>query len=352
MLPLLRRVRSTVGVDIGSGYLKIVVVDHGGDTPTLTHVAHAPLVADAIVEGELMDPQLVVETLKSLVAALGLKPKGNVVTAVGGRDVILKKITVDRMRPDEARELIRFEAAQYVPFDMESVQLDFQVLDPEGDGTQMQVLLVAAKRDVVEQRVQLLRDAGLEPAIVDVEALALHNAFAFNYPKALERTVLLLNVGHERTILNVVQEGQPVLTRDFPFGARTLREDLRRLHGLTAEEAEEVIEGRSTRRDEFSPALRQRADELAQQVERASTILGLGERNGAQGVYLAGGASRLPELAAALADRLRLPVEVLNPLQRVRVSPEVAKVFPLEELAPMLLLPLGLGLRTVGGRRR
>ncbi|HEU0015830.1 MAG TPA: type IV pilus assembly protein PilM, partial [Longimicrobium sp.] len=183
MVSLLRRNRSTVGLDIGSGFVKIAVVDHSGPEPELTHVSHTPLIADAIVEGEVMDPQIVVETVRSLLESAAIKPK-RLVASVGGRDVMVKKIQMDRMKEADAREVIRWEAEQYVPFDMENVQLDFQVLDPLDDGLQMNVLLVAAKREVVDQKVSLLRDAGLVPAVVDVDSFALHNAFEYNYPEA------------------------------------------------------------------------------------------------------------------------------------------------------------------------
>src|SRR5919206_3339202 len=173
--------KTSVGLDIGSGIIKLVVVDHGGSEPELTKVATTEVAADAIVEGEVMDPGLVSEAIRGLFEAAGVKRK-SVVTAVGGRDVIVKKIQMDRMKEADAREVIRWEAEQHVPFDMESVQLDFHILDPLDDGLQMDVLLVAAKRELVDQRVALLRDAGLSAAVVDVDACALQNAFEYNYP--------------------------------------------------------------------------------------------------------------------------------------------------------------------------
>jgi type IV pilus assembly protein PilM len=140
----------------------VVVVDHSGAEPEVTHLSYTPLIADAIVEGEIMDPQLIVETIRSVFDAMGSQAK-RVVASVGGRDVIVKKIQMDRMKEDDAREVIRWEAEQHVPFDMENVQLDFQILDPAGDGLQMNVLLVAAKRELVEQKVGLLKEAGLSP---------------------------------------------------------------------------------------------------------------------------------------------------------------------------------------------
>ncbi|HEX7240058.1 MAG TPA: type IV pilus assembly protein PilM [Longimicrobiaceae bacterium] len=347
MASFLRRGKSTVGLDIGSGFIKVAVVDHSGSEPELTHVSHVPLIADAIVEGEIMDPQLVAETVRSIFETSGIKAR-NVVISVGGRDVMVKKIQMDRMKEADAREVIRWEAEQYVPFDMENVQLDFQILDPLDDGLQMSVLLVAAKRDLVDQKVGLLRDAGIAPSVVDVDAFALFNAFEYNYPEAREGTLALVNVGHEISTVNVLQEGTPVLTRDIPFGSRRLREDLRRIHGLTAEDAEGVLQGRSPRTGEFRQLLQEGCEELAMGIERAVAFLSIGDPSG-QGlgrIYLSGGSARIPGLLEVVSSHLRTRTEVANPLQRLRVKPGVTALFPVDELAPMLMLPVGLALRT------
>src|SRR5438552_5672746 len=113
---------------------------------------------------------------------------------------------------------MRWEAEQHVPFDMESVELDFQILDPDADGLEMSVLLVAAKRELVESKVRVLTDAGLQPAVVDVDAFALHNAFELNHPDAMQGLVALVNIGHDVTNINLLEEGVPILTRDLPLG--------------------------------------------------------------------------------------------------------------------------------------
>jgi type IV pilus assembly protein PilM len=346
MISLLRRGKSSVGLDIGSGFVKVVEIDHSGAEPLVSRVAHAPLMADAIVDGEVMDPHLVADTVRSLLASLDLKPRA-LVTGVGGRDVIIKRIQMDRMAESDAREVIRWEAEQYVPFDMENVQLDFEILDPMGTGLQMNVLLVAAKREVVDHKVNLLRDAGLQPSVVDVDAFALHNAFEYNYPEAMQGTVALVNVGHEITNVNVLQDGSPVLTREIPFGSRRLREDLRRMHNLSPEDADAVVEGRSGRSQEFRKVLDEGSSELAVGIERAVAFLSINDAEGRVGrIYLCGGASGVPGLKEIVAEHLAIPVQLANPLQRLQVKPEVASRFPVEELAPMLMLAVGLALRS------
>jgi type IV pilus assembly protein PilM len=269
----------------------------------------------------------------------------DVITAIGGHDVIIKKIEMDRMKEADAREVIRWEAEQHVPFDIKSVELDFQILDPHGDGLQMNVLLVAAKRELVDNKVGLLQDAGVNPIIIDIDAFALHNAFSYNYPEAQEGIVALVNVGHETTNVNILEDGVPILTRDIPFGSRKIREDLQRERGLTAEQAEDVVQARESieNLDSFVEAS---ADEVAVGIERASAFLMTREEGDSVGrIFLSGGGARVPGMSQTLARRMNVETEVVNPFERVPVQANAARELSIDEAAPMLLLPLGLALR-------
>src|SRR5436189_23176 len=254
--------KTTVGLDIGSGIIKLAVVDHSGGEPELTKVATTEVAADAIVEGEVMDPGIVAEAIRGLFSTAGVKQK-SVVTAVGGRDVIVKKIQMDRMKEQDAREVIRWEAEQHVPFDMASVELDFQILDPDAEGLQMDVLLVAVKRELVEGRVSLLGEAGLQAAVIDVDAFAIHNALELNHPDATNGVVAMVNVGHEVTNVNILE----------------------------------------------------------------------------------GGVARIPGLNDALAGRLKVPVEMASPVQRLRYRDAAFQAVAIDEVAPLLMLSVGLALR-------
>jgi len=346
-MALFGRKRTTVGLDIGSGLIKLVAIQHGGGAePVLTKVAFTSVVDDAIVEGEVMDPGIVAEAIKQLMAVSGIKTK-QVVTAVGGRDVIIKKITMDRSSEAEARAVIRWEAEQHVPFDMENVELDFQILDPEGDGLQMTVLLVAAKRELIETKQALLADVGVEPSIIDVDAFALHNAFALNYPEAMRGIVGLVNIGHETTNVNILDDGVPVLTRDIQVGTRRFREDMQRERGISAEEADRMLQGSETTA-ELEPFLETRGEELAVGIERAAAFLQSASRSstGLSRLYTTGGGARIPGLNRVLADRLRLPVQLANPIERLRVADGVLDMMVVDEVAPLLMLPIGLALRS------
>jgi type IV pilus assembly protein PilM len=313
----------------------------------LTKVAVAPLLADAIVEGEVMDPGIVAEAIQAALFAAGVKTK-LVVTAVGGRDVIIKKIQIERVKEQQARELMRWEAEQHVPFDMESVELDFQILDPHADGLEMSVLLVAAKRELVESKLRILTDAGLTPALVDVDAFALHNAFEVNHPDAMQGVVALVNIGHEVTNINILDEGVPILTRDLTVGTRRFREDLQRERGLSAEEAQALLQGydRSPHVDAIAET---RGEEIAVGIERAAAFLASSSRTGSQvrSMYTCGGGSRIPGLSQMLAERLKLTVKQANPLANLKVRDGALDSLVTDEIAPLLMLPIGLALRQV-----
>jgi type IV pilus assembly protein PilM len=340
----LRRRRRSIGLDIGSGYLKVAVVDHSSGEPLVERLVLRPLGADAIVEGEIMDPGLVARSLDALFVEEGIAER-DVVVSVGGRDVIIKPIQMDRMKKSDAREVIRWEAEQHVPFDMDDVQLDFEITDPEGEGLQMGVLLVAAKRELVENKVALLEEANLDARIIDVDAFALHNALEANYPEAMRGLSGLVSIGHETTNVNILEDGVPVLTRDLSFGTRRLSLDLQRERGMLAEEAESVLRGELV--DERLRAfLFERAQEVGRGIERATAFLETQEVGASLGrLYLCGGGVRVPGLSEALAERLGVETKIANPIERVAVKPGALDPDQARGIAPLMMLSVGLALR-------
>jgi type IV pilus assembly protein PilM len=346
-MALFGRKKTTVGLDIGSGLVKVAVVDHSRKQPELVRVAVIPLLADAIVDGEVMDPGIVAEAIQSALAAAEVKSK-QVVTAVGGRDVIIKKIQIERVKEQQARELMRWEAEQHVPFDMESVELDFQILDPEDDGVEMSVLLVAAKRELIESKLRILTDAGLEPCMVDVDAFALHNAFEVNYPEAMRGIVALVNIGHDVTNINILDDGVPILTRDITVGTRRFGEDLQRERGISADEAQQLLQGYD-RSPHLDAVLEGRGEEIAVGIERAAAFLASSSRSAGQvrAIYTCGGGARIPGLTDTLADRLRLSVQQANPLTNLTIRDGALDSLVTDEIASLLMLPIGLAMRQV-----
>lgn len=342
-MPLFSRKKTSVGLDIGSGLIKVAVVDHGNAAPELVRVAITKLPPDAIVEGEVMDPGIVADAIRASLDAADVRSK-HIVTAVGGRDVMIKKIQTERVKEKQARELIRWEAEQHVP-DVDTVELDFQILDPGKTSDEMSVLLVAAKRDLIDSKLRILAEAGVTPMIVDVDAFALHNAFEVNYPEAMVGLVGLVNVGHEVCNVNIMDGGVPLLTRELPLGTRRFSEDLQRQHGVSAKEAETMIRG-FDRSPNLDAVLQLRAEEIAVGVERGAAFLSTSKTVAqVRALYLCGGGSRTPGLSEILGKRLGIAVHHANPLARLNIRDGALDNLSTDEVAPLLMLPIGLALR-------
>lgn len=346
-MKLFKRRKVTVGLDIGSGLVKVVVINHARGVPELERVIVEPVPPDAIVAGEVMDQALVIQAVQGALIAAGVEG-AEVVAAVGGSNVIVRKVRVDKSRRAELREAMQWEAEQIVPFDTSAITLDFQVLDAEEESPELSVLLAVAKRDLVDARVQLLRDAGVATRVVDIEAFALHNAFEFNHPDAMRGTVALVNIGHDVSNVSVLEDGVPILTRDNPVGVRRLREDLQRDARLSAEEAESSLTG-GLPGAALDGVVARRGEELAREVERAGTVAQSLSRTlrPLREVYVAGGGARVAGLAERIAQQLRIPVRPVNPLLNLAVADGALDDVDTEAVAPLLALPVGLALRKV-----
>ena len=268
---------------------------------------------------------------------------------IGGHDVITRRIEMERMEPSELREVIRWQAERHLPFETDGLELDFQILNAEDP---MEVLLVAAKRELVRSTAEITRAAGLSVLVMDVDGFALSNALVHNHPEVAEGIVVLADIGWEATTLVVVEEGVPAVTRDLPFGIRALQEDAQRA-GLGPGSAESL--GRAAEvATELQVVIERGAEEVAMGVERAAAFLKT--RPGALGVgrvYLSGGGARLPGFAQALGRVLSVETHVANPFERIPVRPDACVDVQLDAVAPMLLLPVGLALRAPAvGRSR
>ena len=347
------RREATIGLDIGSGFTKAAAIDHSRGVPRLVRVAIAPNAPNAPF-GDAPASDLVAKAVASMFERERLGA-GEVVIGLGGPDVVSKRIVVDRMDEDEARSVLPWEAEQHVPFDMESVQLDFVIADPEADTRRMNVLLAAARLALIESRVSLLRQAGLRPAMIDVDAFALRNAFEANHPAAMGGVAALVDIGAATTTVNVLEDGLPVLARDLRFGTGTLLRDLERDRGLAADRAAAVLRGdaESIGLTEFSDFLADRARPVAQGIARTAKLL---EREdiglGIARVYLCGGGAGIPGLPAVIAERLGVETRVANAVERLQAGSDVVDDPSLRELSPMLMLAVGLALRRPAAGRR
>jgi type IV pilus assembly protein PilM len=347
---LWNRKRPMVGLDIGSSSIKVVKVENEGGNYHLKDFGSADLLPEAIVDGEVMDRQLVVETIQNLFESKHFKVR-DVAAAVSGRAVIVKKIQMDRMTPEDAREAISWEAEQHVPYDINEVCLDFQILDGSSDPKRMEVLLVAAKREMLMSHASMIRDAGLNPLVLDVESFAVQNAISLNYDFAPEEVVALVNVGSELTNINIIKDGVPLYTQDLSVGGIHFVEAVQRQFNLSHAEAEAAVHGDEQAEFDLDQVIREVGEELATGIDRSVMYLQNTEASeDLSRILLTGGGVRIPGLEEFLRQRHQAAVEVADPLRRVRFDPALFGDKKPEEVAPSLTVGLGLALRKVSDR--
>src|SRR5512141_48807 len=308
-----------VGLDVGSSSVKVVHVKERRGGFALQAFGSAPLPPEAIVDGALMNSSAIVEAIQEVVAAQRLKTR-EVAIGVRGHSVIIKKIQLPRMGQEELDESIRWEAEQYIPFDVKDVHIDTQILTPDADAAgQMDVLLVAAKKDMINDYTSVCAEAGLSVTVVDVDAFAVQNAFEANYELAPGETVVLVNVGAAVSNINVLANGTTTFTRDVTMGGNAFTEEIQKQLNVSYEEAEALKIGGHGESDAVVPQEVERviqgvAEQMAGEIQRSVDFYAAtAADHRVARVYLSGGTARLPAIVKAIEQRAGVPVEVLNP---------------------------------------
>ncbi len=339
--------KNLVGVDIGSSAIKLCQLKETRKGLTLVKLGYEPLPPQTIIDGHVMNSGAVVEALTKCFRDAGVKQK-DVALGVSGQSVIIRKISVPLMTAAELDEQIQWEAEQHIPFDIKDVQIDYEVLRRRPEAGQMDLLLVAAKRDEINDYAELAREAKLKPLCVDIDAFCLQNIFELTYGVPSDQTIALLNVGASLTSLNIVAKGVSAFTRDIANGGNSFTEEIQKQLGVSREQAEAYkLGGTGT---EPVPAqvqnvLAQVADGLAGEIQRSlDFFLATSGESEISRIFLAGGGASLPSLATAVERRARVPVERFNPMTKVQVdsgvNPQVAQA-----RGEQLAVALGLALR-------
>lgn len=338
-----------VGLDIGSNSVKLVEVTRRGGRLALTNFGIGELLPEAIVDGEVMDREVVIDTIRELFDSRKFKSR-EVATAVSGRAVIVKKILMDRMPREEAGEAVYLEAEQHIPYSIDDVYLDYQILKEQDEKNEekMELLLVAAKRDMVDAHAALVREAGLVPRVVDVDSFAVQNAYEANYSTEPGETVLLMNIGAFVTNLNIARDGAPLFTRDLSIAGNTFVEQIQKRLAVDRERARELLWAPDGERPpEIAEIVAAIGEDLAVGVERSLAFLKTsGEAERLDRILMSGGSARIPGLLVFLTERHGVPVEIGNPLARIHADDGLFKENEAEMVAPALMVAVGLALRT------
>ncbi len=345
-----------LGLDIGSSSVKLVHLKEGRRGYTLLAWGEAPLPPEAVVDNQLMNSSAIVEAIRQLLAQQKVKAR-DVAIGVRGHSVIIKRISMPLMSQEDLDESIQWEAEQYIPFDVKDVHIDTQILTPQGDAAgQMDVLLVAAKKDMINDFTAVCAEAGLAATVVDVDAFAVQNAYEINYAQTPGQPVVLINVGAAVTNINIVNNGMATFTRDITVGGNAFTEEIQKQLNISAEEAEALKVGGHGETDAVVPQEVERviqgvADQMGGEIQRsldfhAATAPDVHPTR----VYLSGGTSRIPALFKVIEQRAGVPVEILNPFKNIEVDNRKFDPAVIMNAAPAAAVAVGLAVRRPGDK--
>jgi type IV pilus assembly protein PilM len=347
MLGLGKKSRQLVGLDIGSSSIKAVELKETKAGYELVSFGMETLAQDTVVDGAIMDAPQVANAISKIFDAQRVKTK-NVATSVSGHSVIVKRVPLPLMTEDELYDRIPSEASQHIPFDIADVNLSYQLL--ESMDSQMDVLLVAVKKDKILNHTNVLAQAGKTPVIVDIDAFALQNCFEVNYEPDAGQTVALLNIGASVMNINIVRGGVPLFTRDVSVGGNQYTDALQKELDLSFEDAERLKRGDSlpsVTDEQKQQILRSVSDILTLEIQKTFDFFrATASGESIQRIVVAGGTARVPGLVDLLREEFAMPVEELNPFRKVLINPSRHSDDQIRELAPRLAIAVGLALRS------
>ena len=344
--------KGSVGLDIGSHSVKAVVLESSGDSHKLLNFAIRELDPGVIVDGDIVNRDAVVSAIKDVINQVGVK-SGNrhIYSAVSGRSVIVRRIPMEQMSVEEASQAIQWEAEQHIPFRIDEVSLDFKIINPEISPGQMEVLLVAAKKDVVDLHRGIIEEAGLTPASVELEQFSLQRAYLSAYAEHEEvsECVTILNIGAEVTNMVIVRNGLPSFTRDLSIGGSRFIEALQRAIGVEYEIADEILKGNvpsDVYEEEVHSTIVRVIDELSTSIRRSFiTYQASGEDTRIDRMFISGGCSLIDGLTDILSEQHGLPVEHFAPFRNMTIPEDIIPLDEREVLEAVLSVSTGLAIR-------
>src|SRR5436190_13025720 len=345
---LFKRSKPLVGLDIGSSSVKAVELTKSKKGYQITGFAYEHLGPDAVVDGAIMDSPAVADAIKRTLTMGKFNPKG-VAAGVSGHSVIVKRVVLPVATEQEVDASIQFDAEQYIPFGLSEVNMDYQVVGPaEGDDPGMDVLLVAAKKDKIQNHTGVISLAGRSADVVDIDAFALQNAFEANYTVDPFSVVALLNIGASLMNINITRGGMPLFIRDVSVGGNQYTDILQKELQLSFQEAEDLKLGKTgdaAEVDMVQPLLESITDLLIMEVQKTFDFFKETYPNEAiTHVYICGGTARTVGLANKIQETFGYSAEVLDPLKSITLGAKV-NVAQVTSLGPALTVAVGLALR-------
>ncbi|MGC9324654.1 MAG: type IV pilus assembly protein PilM [Desulfomonilia bacterium] len=341
--------KTLLGLDIGSQSIKMVdiVKVRGGYEVKALGVGLIP--SECIVDKDIMDSETVVDTIKNLRDNLKVRSRGSS-TAISGHSVIVKKAELPLMSETELQQTLMIEAEQYIPFDINDVYLDSFILGESLERSDMMdVLFVAAKKELVDDYASAVRNAGLKPMLMDIDVFSLETMYEINYPDAPESIVALVDVGATMININVLKDGMSIFARDISMGGRQLTERIQREFGVSFERAENIkiganIEGIDL--DRINYIFKMAAETYVQEIRRTlDFFLSTMVNENIERIYMSGGSCRVPGLIPLLEKQMDIPVEMVNPFNTIKWDDKVFDPEYMAYIAPQMAVAVGLALR-------
>jgi type IV pilus assembly protein PilM len=348
--------KGIVGLDIGSSAVKAVELKSGGkggEEYQLLNIGLEALPPEAIVDGAIMDSGAVIDAVQRVFAGTKIKT-AEVATSVSGNAVIVKKISLPQMSSEELAESIHWEAEQYIPFDIQDVALDYEVIDGGGSGGNMDVLLVAVKKDKISDYTSAISQAGKVCNIVDVDVFALQNCYEINYGIDPGRVVALLNVGASIMNMNIIKGATSIFNRDIAVGGNKYTDVIQKDLNLSFDQAEALkrgsrVEGAAP--ENLHPILQAVSEEIAVEIQKTFDFFrATSSEDRIDRIFLAGGTAKVQGLRDLLADRFEAGVEILNPFNSVTYNPKDFDPDFIAEIGPSAAIAVGLAVRRGGDR--
>jgi type IV pilus assembly protein PilM len=348
--------KGLVGVDIGSSAVKAVELKpggKGGDEYQLINIGAEALPPEAIVDGAIMDSGAVIDAIQRLFSSQKIKTN-EVATSVSGNAVIVKKISLPQMSTEELAESIHWEAEQYIPFDIQDVSLDYEVIDGGGSGGNMDVLLVAVKKDKISDYTSAISQAGRSPLVVDVDVFALQNCYEINYGIDPGRVVALLNIGASIMNINIVKGATSIFNRDIAVGGNQYTDAIQKELNLSFDQAEALKKGarvEGAAPENLHPIMQAVSENIALEIQKTFDFFrATSSEDRIDRIFLSGGTAKIQGLRDLLAERFEAGVEILNPFNSVTYNPRDFDPEFINEMGPSAAIAVGLAARKVGDR--
>ncbi len=347
--------KNLVGVDIGASSIKVVQLREARKKLQVVRCGWAPLPPQTIIDGHVMNSSAVTEALGRVFRDAKIQQR-DVAIGVYGQSVIVRKITVPIMTTAELDEQIHWEAEQHIPFDIKLMSIDYEVLRQRPDAGQMDLLLVAAKKDEINDYAAILREAKLRPIVVDINAFTIQNIFDQQNGLPPDATIALLNVGAAVSSLNIVAKGVSAFTREITNAGNTITEEIRKALSCSYEQAEAYKHGGGAAQivpQEVTQIIHQACQALAGEIQRSLDfyLATSGEQEIGR-IHLSGGSAYLAPLAQAIERRARVPVELFDPMTKIDVDAKFVNEPQLRAVASQMVVALGLSLRCEKERRQ